>query len=72
MNLIETLWAVIKARLRQHTLTSKHKLIRKLLDTCIREGELRAKLNETYAKLVREMPERVKALYEAKGGHTKY
>ena len=32
MNPIETLWAVIKARLRQHTLTRKNDLINKFLD----------------------------------------
>ena len=52
MNPIETLWAVIKARLRQHTLTSKKDLINKLLDICKDEGEFFSQLNETCAKLV--------------------
>ena len=72
MNPIETLWGVIKARLRRHTLTSKQELINKLLEICARDGELRDKLNETCGKLIRGMPERVMSLYKAKGGHTKY
>ena len=72
MNPIETLWAVIKQKLRQTTLTSKTALINAVLNICMRDTEMREKINETCRKLVDAMPLRVEALLQAKGGHTKY
>lgn len=72
MNPIETLWAVIKEKLRKVSLTSKTDLINEVLNLCVRHNDLSARLQETCQKLVDGMPARVEALVKAKGGHTKY
>lgn len=72
MNPIETLWAVIKQKLREKSLTSRQMLINELLNICTRDGEVRDRLTETCTKLVEAMPKRVDTLYKARGGHTKY
>ena len=72
MNPIETLWAVIKARMRSKTFTSKVELINGLLDTCVRDNNVSRLLTDTCQKLVDGMPARVEALVKARGSYTKY
>lgn len=72
MNPIETLWAIIKQKLQKFTLTSKNDLISKFLNITVRDNEVKRLLDETCRKLVDGMPARVEALYQARGGHTKY
>lgn len=72
MNPIETLWAVLKGKLRDRSCTSRQTLINHILDITTRNGPLRDKFAVTCRKLVEGMPTRVEALYHAKGGHTKY
>ncbi|MEZ0498438.1 transposase, partial [Sphingomonas sp. IW22] len=72
MNPIETLWAVIKDKLRKLTITNKNELINKILGICHRDNEVNAKLRETCVKLVDGMPRRIDALIKGNGGHTKF
>ena len=68
LNPIETLWAIVKQRLRGQTIKIKAELIRALLDIWFHDE----KMAETCEKLVASMPDRCKAVIAAKGGHTKY
>lgn len=70
MNPIETVWGVLKEKLRLHSLTSKSDLIGKLLDMCARDTEVHALIGETCAKVIDSMPKRIEALIQSKGGHT--
>ena len=72
MNPIETIWAVIKRQLEEHTLTSRAELIRHILDITQRDTPIKRELDNTCRKLVASMPKRVNELYHAKGSHTKY
>ena len=72
MSPIETIWAIIKRQLERHTLTSRSDLINRLLDVTQRDTEVKQKLDESCRKLMLSMPERVSALLQAKGGHTKF
>lgn len=72
MNPIETLWAIIKGKLRQMSVTSKGSLINSIIDICIRDNETSRLLQGTCRKLVNSMPERVAELYRKKGGHTRF
>jgi hypothetical protein len=68
LNPIETLWAIMKRRLRTQTITTKQQLIAAVIKVWVRD----ASVVETCRKLVVSMPERVRAVIAAKGGHTKY
>lgn len=68
LNPIETLWGIVKRRLRAQTITTKNQLIAAIIKAWLRD----ATLTETCRKLVASMPDRVMAVIGAKGGHTKY
>lgn len=72
MNPIETLWAVLKNKLRQKTIASRQALINEILNIGVRDNEVSRQLTETARKLVAGMPDRIRALIEAKGGHTTF
>ena len=54
------------------TITSKQDLISHVLNICALDSETKAKMFATCQILVDRMPERIKALIKAKGGHTRY
>ena len=68
MNPIETLWAIMKQRLRSQTITNKKELIGALIKIWVRD----VAVTVTCQRLIASMPERISALIAAKGGHTKY
>jgi transposase len=68
LNPIETLWAIVKKRLRTQTFTTKETLIAGIKKLWLQDATLRA----TCQKLIASMPTRVKAVIAAKGGNTKY
>lgn len=72
MNPIETLWAIIKKKLRQKSFKNKIELINGILDTCVRDNDVSRSLDGTCKKLIEGMPERVGALVKARGSHTKF
>lgn len=68
MNPIETLWGIMKARLRSKTITTKTDMICQLIQVWLKD----ASVATTCERLIQSMPLRVRALIEAKGGHTKF
>ena len=72
MNPIETIWAVMKTKLRKISLTSKPDLINNLLNICARDTCDNQQLTDICKKLVEDMPKRVAALLNARGGHTRF
>ena len=72
MNPIETLWAIVKQKLRRVTLVSKADLINNLLNICVRDNEVSRRIKQSCERLIASMPRRVEALYKAKGGHTRF
>ena len=70
MSPIETIWAVIKGKLRRMSLKSKPDLINALFNICVRDTSDQEQLAEICKKLIDDMPRRVAALLKAKGGHT--
>lgn len=69
---IETVWAIVKKRLRSLNLTTRQDLINALLDICMRDTPARRQLSSTCEKLMNGMPKRIAAIIKAKGGHTKF
>ena len=72
MNPIETIWAILKRRLQQTTFTSKPALINAILDYTTRDTDFKRQLDLTCKRLIESMPERVRHLKKAKGGHTRF
>lgn len=68
MNPIETLWDILKDEIHSEPITTKTKLIEKLIQSWFHSP----RILEMTKKLIRGMPKRIQALIEAKGGPTKY
>ena len=68
LNPIETLWAIVKRRLRKQTITTQQAIITSLISAWCRD----ASIADTCRKLVESMPQRVRAVIAAKGGNTTY
>ena len=68
MNPIETLWGIIKNRLRGQTLRTKQEMIAALIKAWHRDDSVIT----TCQRLIDSMPSRIAALIAAKGGHTQY
>ena len=65
---IENLWQIVKEKLTKIDTTTKPKLIRAVLDVWNHDESI----VRSCEKLVESMPNRVKALIKAKGGHIHY
>jgi len=65
---IENLWAIMKKRLHNHDCTQKTKLIETVIKVWFHDDEIKAMCQN----LVNSMPDRVRHVITAKGGHTKY
>lgn len=68
LNPIETLWAIVKERLKKHTLKTKQEVISELIKVWIKDVSVAV----TCQRLIDTMPDRVQAVIKAKGGHTDY
>lgn len=68
LNPIESLWAIVKARLRKIDCTTKTKLIEAVIQVWFRDQQI----SEICQKLIDSMPERVEKVLNAKGGHISY
>ena len=66
LNVIENLWALLEKNIRNHHISSKESLKKALLE------EWNKIPVETTQKLVASMPNRLKAVLDQKGYHTKY
>ena len=67
-NPIETLWAIVKRRIRTKTLTTKNELICELIQVWLND----CSIIQTCKRLITSMPDRIMAVIKAKDGHTKY
>ena len=67
-NAIETLWAVFKRRLAEHNLPTEEELLSKIVSLWHED----LSLQETCQKFILSMPSRLKAVVDAKGGHTTF
>ena len=68
MNPIENVWELVKREMAKDMITTKHKLIEKLIQV----WNHNPKLQETVQECINSMPRRIKALIAVKGGMTKY
>lgn len=68
LNPIETLWAIVKSRLSKESLMTKNELIAALIKVWHRDSSV----TDTCKRLVEQMPQRIRAVIEAKGGNTRY
>ena len=68
LNPIETLWAIVKRRLRKETISTKDGLVTSLLSAWIRD----ISITDTCRKLIESMPQRVQAIIAAKVDNTKF
>jgi hypothetical protein len=68
LNVIETLWAVVKRRLRGLTLQTKQELVSAIKHVWMED----ISVVETCRKLIATMPDRVQAVIKARGGNTNY
>lgn len=68
LNPIETLWGIIKRRLSEFDISSKKELIHQVIKLWHRD----CSISETCSKLIASMPDRIKAVIQAKGGHTMF
>lgn len=68
LNPIETLWAILKMRLRCETITNRSQMIAAIIDRWYRDDSMA----ETCKKLISTMPERIQAVIDAKGGNTNF
>ncbi len=68
LNPIETMWAIIKRRLKGQTIKTKKDMISAVIKAWLHDESVAITSN----KLVTTMPDHVKAVIAAKGGHTKY
>lgn len=66
LNPIEHMWAILKRKIKEHSITSKTALKNALIN------EWYAISADECAKLVRSMPKRIAAVIKSKGGPTKY
>ena len=65
---IETLWAILKSRLRKEDVSTKQKLISSVL----RLWHHDERIKESCAKLAEGMPKRIEELIQNRGGHIRY
>ena len=65
---IETLWAIIKYKLKEMNVTTKEKLISAVLKVWYRDERIR----ESCIRLADSMPQRIKQVITNKGGHIRY
>ena len=68
INPIENLWSIIKCRLRKRDCTTSVKLIEAVIQIWFHDEELK----KMCTALVNSMPNRIKDVLNAKGGHIKY
>ena len=68
MNPIENVWELVKRRVSSEIITSKQKLIEKLIEVWCRDSELL----QLSSRCIQSMLRRVKALLRSKGASTKY
>ena len=68
LNPIENLWAIIKCRLRKINAWTKDDIIHNFTDVWMNDPEI----PKVCQNLVLSMPKRVKAVFEAKGHHSRY
>ena len=68
LNPIETMWAIIKRRLKGRTIKTKSQTISAIIKAWLYDNSVA----DTCNKLINTMPDRMKAVLAAKGGHTKY
>lgn len=66
LNVIENLWSILDENIRKHKISSKNDLKSALMEEW---GKITP---ETTRKLVESVPNRLKAVINQKGGHTKY
>lgn len=65
---IETLWAIVKNRLRKEDVSSKQKLISNVIKLWYHDERIK----ESCTKLVESMPKRIEELIKNRGGHIRY
>lgn len=68
LNPIENLWAMLKERMKKHSLTTKQQLISKLQHYWVHDEGIQNSLRN----LIESMPRRLEAVIAVKGGNTKY
>lgn len=68
LNPIENVWGIIKRRIAGKTTTCKQELISSVIQHWFRD----ATLPDTLSKLIDSIPQRIRAVIDAKGGHTKF
>ena len=68
LNLIENVWAVVKASMLRFSLSTKQAVISKLLEVW-RNNDV---VERTIRNSIKSMPRRIEAVIKAKGGITKY
>lgn len=68
LNVIETMWAIMKRRLRGKSLKTKSELISAIIKVWLKDESVVS----TCQKLVASMPTRVAAVIKAKGGNTRF
>ena len=68
MNPIENVWEVLKNEIHSQPITTKNELIDQLIKVWFHSKQI----TNLCKKLIESMPNRIKALKDAKGGQTKY
>ena len=68
MNPIENVWEVLKNEIHSQPITTKNELIEQLIKVWFHSKQI----TNLCKKLIESMPNRIKALKDAKGGQTKY
>lgn len=68
LNPIETLWAILKMRLRGETISNRSQLIAAIIEKWYRDSPI----PDTCRRLISTMPDRVQAVIKAKGGNTNF
>lgn len=68
MNPIENIWELVKRRVSSEVITSKQKLIERVIEVWCRDPEL----TQLVSSCIESMPRRVQALLKSKGASTKY
>ena len=68
MNPIENIWGIMKQKLARETITSKQELISRILHRWFRDPAI----FEVLVRVTESMPQRMKAVIDSNGGHTKF
>lgn len=68
LNPIENLWAILKRKMAEITITTKEDLIKRLITVWHRDPVIK----ENTIKCIQSMPQRIEAVIKANGGVTKY